>query len=171
MSQARLRTNARSAASGFSLIEVLVAVLVLSIGLLGMAGLQTTGLRFNTDAYYMTQATWLANDLVERMRSYASDRNVDGAANDVDVYATTTPATGICQGKLASDPANDLRCWLNAVADTLPVPEDGQSSGEITQAGTIYTITVRWADRNDRDAQDVAKTIAMSLAVDLKDEV
>ena len=54
--------------SGFSLIEVLVALLVLSIGLLGLAALQAQGLRFNHDAYVRTQATNLAYDIVDRMR-------------------------------------------------------------------------------------------------------
>ncbi len=54
---------------GFTLIEVLVAVVVLSIGLLGLAGLQTTGLRNNQSAYYASQAAIYANDIFERMRA------------------------------------------------------------------------------------------------------
>ena len=54
---------------GFSLIEVLIALLVLAIGLLGLAALQAQGLRFNHDAYVRTQATHIAYDIVDRMRA------------------------------------------------------------------------------------------------------
>lgn len=54
---------------GFSLIEVLVAVLVLAIGLLGLAGLQLTGLKSNHSAYVRSQAALLAYDITERMRA------------------------------------------------------------------------------------------------------
>ena len=54
---------------GFGLIEVLVAVLVLAVGLLGLAGLQTQSLRFNNEAYFRTQATLLAMDMADRLRS------------------------------------------------------------------------------------------------------
>ncbi|HLE93281.1 MAG TPA: type IV pilus modification protein PilV, partial [Sulfuricaulis sp.] len=54
---------------GFSLIEVLVALLVLSIGLLGLAALQTTSLQYNTGSYFRTQATFLAYDIIDRMRA------------------------------------------------------------------------------------------------------
>ena len=54
---------------GYGLIEVLVSVLVLSIGLLGLAGLQTQSLRFNNEAYFRTQATLLAMDMSDRLRT------------------------------------------------------------------------------------------------------
>ena len=59
----------RRRSTGFSIIEVLVALLVLAIGLLGLAALQAQGLRFNHDAYVRTQATHLAYDIIDRMRS------------------------------------------------------------------------------------------------------
>ena len=54
--------------SGFTLLEVLITLIVLSVGLLGLAGLQTMSLRNNHDAYLRNQATIQANDLVERLR-------------------------------------------------------------------------------------------------------
>ncbi len=53
---------------GFTLIEVMIAVLVLSIGLLGLAGLQVTALRNNQTAFLRTQAAILSGDIIERMR-------------------------------------------------------------------------------------------------------
>ncbi len=54
---------------GVGLVEVLVAVLVLAIGLLGAAGLQLISLRGGHSAYQRSQATWLANDLIDRLRA------------------------------------------------------------------------------------------------------
>lgn len=54
---------------GFSLIEVLVALLVLSVGLLGYALLQTTTVRFTQSANYRTQATNLTYQLIDQMRA------------------------------------------------------------------------------------------------------
>ena len=54
--------------SGFTMIEMLVALVILSVGLLGVAALQTRGQQFNYEAYIHTQATFLAYDLTDRMR-------------------------------------------------------------------------------------------------------
>ena len=55
--------------AGFTLIEVLIAMLVLAVGLLGLAGLQATSLRNNQSAYNRSQATQLAYDIADRMRA------------------------------------------------------------------------------------------------------
>ncbi len=81
---------------GVSMIEVLVTIVVLSIGLLGMAALQMTGLRSVNSASYRTQATLLISDIAERVRSNPTAvdnnifRNADSAAN---IDCTTFPAT------------------------------------------------------------------------------
>ncbi|THF64431.1 type IV pilus modification protein PilV [Pseudothauera rhizosphaerae] len=54
---------------GTSLLEILVAVVILSVGLLGVAGLQLTSLQSGYSAYQRSQATWLANDLADRMQA------------------------------------------------------------------------------------------------------
>ena len=70
-------------------MEVLIAILVLSVGLLGLAQIQNQGLRFNHDAYYLTQANFLANDMVERMRTSILTQNVENSS-DVNDYASTS---------------------------------------------------------------------------------
>lgn len=60
MKHSAYKPDPRRRDGGFSLVEVLVALLVLAIGLLGLAALQAQGLRFNHDAYVRTQATNLA---------------------------------------------------------------------------------------------------------------
>ncbi len=122
---------------GFSLVEVLVALLVLAIGLLGLAALQAQGLRFNHDAYVRTQATNLAYDIVDRMR-----------VNNTNVAAYTTPDTGNLCDPLVAGAAMDLNCWYRGLAATIP-----GGSGLITANATanFYDVTVRWIDRTPRD--------------------
>jgi type IV pilus assembly protein PilV len=73
---------------GFTLLEVLIALLVLSIGLLGLAALQTTGLRSNQMATMRTLATQIAYDMTDRMRA-----NPTGVASGQYIIATTATPT------------------------------------------------------------------------------
>lgn len=84
---------ARPAANrGFSMIEALIALLILAVGLLGFALLQTMNLRFTQSAQQRTQATNLAYDLLDQMRAnrsqaawYAGVSGADFKAGDVDL--------------------------------------------------------------------------------------
>lgn len=129
-------------AAGFSLLEVLIAILVSSVGLLGLAALQTTGLRTSHSSYLTTQAVQFANEMVDRMRA-----NMDGV-NDGDYDALAYPGPGAapsCVGGPAGcadagDMAqNDHHEWQTALSDTLPA-----GRGQVTGAGGWFTITVMW---------------------------
>ncbi len=72
MSLTQFTTNAQRPGkkiTGFTLIEVLVTIVVVSIGLLGLAGLQIDGLRANMSSESRSKATLLADDITERMRA------------------------------------------------------------------------------------------------------
>jgi len=125
--------TARRRDTGFSLMEVLVALLVLAIGLLGLAALQAQGLRFNQDAYIRSQATSLAYDIIDRMRT-----NRDLVAN----YAVPDPG-GPCDPTVATVPM-DLTCWHDAVEAALP-GADATIAANAT--ANYYDITIRWVDR------------------------
>lgn len=123
--------------TGFTLLEVLVAVLVLSIGLLGLAGLQATSMRNNHDAYLTTQATYLANDMADRIRA-----NTNAAA--LAAYAAGNSAQDVnCYTGGGCGPAamagNDRFEWDTNLTAFLPA---GQ--GAVAQAGTQFTLTVMW---------------------------
>lgn len=60
---------ARVSAAGFNLVEVLVAMAVTSVGMLGIAALQVQGLRSNHDSYVRSQAVLVAQDLAERIQA------------------------------------------------------------------------------------------------------
>jgi len=120
---------------GFTLIEILVTVIVLAIGLLGLAGLQATTLRFNSSAYSRSQATNLAYDIADRMRSNV--RAARNGAYDIAIGANPSGAT------LA---AQDLREWRIALTNALPV-----GTGGIARNGNVFTITIQWDDSRGQD--------------------
>ncbi|GAB6067345.1 hypothetical protein JCM13664_06630 [Methylothermus subterraneus] len=153
--------------TGFTLLEILIAVLVLAIGLLGLAGLQTTGLHSNHSASLRTQATLLAYDMTDRMR--ANRAGFQGG-----FYNNPTPADHNCvwDGGAPSvcDPKqmakHDVFEWNSAIAQALPsgagvvcldaTPDDGgDTNGDGTVdaseyacdgSGSFYVVKLWWVD-------------------------
>jgi type IV pilus assembly protein PilV len=104
-------------------------MLILSIGLLGLAGLMASSLRNNHSAYYRTQATWLAYDVIDRMR----------------VNGTT--------GALA---AADFADWQAMVANTLP-EGNGSVVPDPANADDV-TVSVQWNDARGAHAPGAPTT-------------
>lgn len=130
--------------SGFTLLEVLVAILVLSIGLLGLAGLQTHSLRNNHTAFLRSQAVALAYDALDRMRSNRTAALATGSVFNTSFGdSETTPAcTSNCS---ISDMAqHHVGAWKGDVA-RLP----GPGQGRINIASGRATVQVRWVDNRD----------------------
>jgi len=130
---------------GFTLVEVLVALVVLAVGMLGMALLLHEGLQSSRIALEHAQAVNLAADMAERMRANRSAAaaydTADGPEPRLD--AACEDAVGPCAPDAMA--GNDLRRWLDAVAAALP---DGQGDvlvETIAAAAHRGTITVRWA--------------------------
>jgi len=117
---------------GFTLVEVLVAVVILSIGLLAVAGMQTTSLRGGNNALYRSQAVLGAEDILDRMR--ANRAAALNGAYDIALTASapTSPAT------LANE---DLAEWKNTLAINLP-----SGDGSVDVAAGEATVVVEWQD-------------------------
>jgi type IV pilus assembly protein PilV len=113
--------------SGSTLIEVLITVLVLSIGLLGMATLQFDAVKLNHDAFLRSQAVNLAYDMSDRIRSNRS------AAGNGDYDAQPAPA-----GTDATAAA-DITAWQANLAAALPT-----GTGTITRKSEEFTVQVCW---------------------------
>jgi type IV pilus assembly protein PilV len=127
---------------GFSLLEVLVALLVLSVGLLGLAGLSAKGMNSNQSAYYLSQAMAQAYDMADRMRAnragFAAGNydSVSGIPSDPGCISTGCSSTS----QIALYDANR---WNTANANLLP-----SGRGTVTvQAGNIRIITVMWDEQ------------------------
>lgn len=138
------------AQQGLTLIEVLVAVLILSVGLLGMASMQSNSLQMTTGSLARSQAIFLANDIIDRVRANRSNRaeyNVAAADDDL-------PA---CDLEYEPDTAellavNDVSEWLNSVVCLLPSTE---ASVAIGAANNSIVVRILWQARNDIDGDGV----------------
>lgn len=129
--------------SGFTMIEMLVAVLIVSIGLLGVAGLQVYGLSTNHSAYLRSQATFLAYDITDRMR--ANDTAARAGSYNI-AYADAAPSGGDVA-------ATDLQQWLAALNQALP---EGDGAINVQPTGAV-TVQVRWLD--DKENGDTVEFV------------
>lgn len=120
--------------AGATLVEVLVAVLVLSIGLLGVAGAQLASLRNNHSAWLRSEATLRAYDILDRMRA----NRERALAGDYDIALGAAAPAG------TSIAAVDLQEWRQALA-RLP-HGDGAIARAVNGTQTLFTVTVQWDD-------------------------
>lgn len=147
---------------GATLIEVLISLLILAVGLLGMAGLQTVSLRNTQSAYLRTQATVLSGDIVERIRAnlqgveagsyHNNPGTVEDSCNTIDGCSTVAMA------------GNDIAEWKTALAINLPAgagtvctdsaPNDGTPAAPACDAvGMMYAVKIWWDEDRDGTAE------------------
>lgn len=143
--------------AGFSLIEVLIALVILSVGLLGIAAMVSVSLKSKDSSYYQTQATALAQSILDRMRANRSQVAV-GSYN-INFSGTTTAQA--CLGSAAAcTPAqiatSDLYDWRYNITNTFPSSSTVTASGKITSVAvgtsTQVTISIRWSDARANQA-------------------
>ena len=148
-------------------MEVLISLLVLSFGMLGMAGVQAVSLRGNQAAYYRTMSTTLTVDIVERMRANLSAVDV-GDYDDV-VGAATAACFTVAGCTGAQMAAQDVLDWEAAIAAALPLgtavvcldgsPTDGTAAANACDGtGSIYAIKIWWDDDRDGTAEQIFTT-------------
>lgn len=138
---------------GFSLIEVLVALLVLSVGLLGLAALQATGIKFNHQSYQRTQATLLTYEIIDRMRANPSSlASYSLAINSTTPSYTTDCATSACTA--AELAVYDLNKWRNAISTAI-----GSTRSSVANSGVLYTISIEWQEQDLTQTQTLVVQI------------
>ena len=121
---------------GFTLLEVLVAILVVAGGLLGLAALMNASLRNNQSANAQTQAVWLAYDMLDRLRADRINALAPAGSN-YNVLLGAAPASS------AAFPLAQLTEWRNLLKNNLPV---GDGSVLVTPATHEVTVVVKWSD-------------------------
>ncbi|MGD8910875.1 MAG: type IV pilus modification protein PilV [Chromatiales bacterium] len=118
---------------GITLIEVLVTIIILSVGLLGLAGMHFHGLKNNQSSYFRSQATILAYSAFDAMRA-----NREDALNEDYDIAIGTAASA--DGTVAKE---DLVSWKAAMQAALP---SGDGSIDCTTLTSLCVVVVQWDD-------------------------
>jgi len=137
----RTTPAARRRNHGFTLVEAMVALIVLSVGLLGIAALYVETLRANRTSLFRTQAVNMATDIGDRMRSNRNPANAYACGSPCD------PATGANAIAIA-----DLTDWVNQIELQLP----GGAAGVTYTAPTAttpaaYVVAVSWSELGQVD--------------------
>ncbi len=123
---------------GFTLLEILITLLIISIGMLGFAALQVKGLQSNHGAMLNSQAAFLAYDVSERIRANVEAKNTYTIASDA------TPKVRECSTKQCNPNAMaeaDIYEWRELCKAVLP-----NGKGAISWAGQTGTISISWAE-------------------------
>lgn len=140
---------------GFTLVEVLVALVILSVGLLGIAGLQLTGLRANQDAYLRSQANIIAQDVLERLRANP-ERALNGDFNVA--FGESIPGDDLV--------GREYQDWSEWAGTALP---DGALA--VAVDAPYVTVSVRWVERRfAADDEPVEEPRAFRLSTRLWEE-
>jgi type IV pilus assembly protein PilV len=135
---------------GVSLVESLVALVVMSIGMLGVAGLYVESVRSNRTALIRTNAVYLVNDLADRIRANRRGREEYAKTPQPIDSVPNCAATDCTPAQLA---AYDLAHWQSHVQETLPKAPDG-TPAKTTVTFTAgdpdrYEIVVEWVEPGD----------------------
>jgi len=115
-----IKTPNNRRSSGFSMIEVLVTLVLISIGVLGMVALQARTIQYTQDAVQRNTAAMLANDLVELIRAMPDE--LTGFYNAAGTTFPDLPATGCTP--LPAKAADQLGCWAEKAKTALPGASD-----------------------------------------------
>lgn len=151
-----VKTDLRIRQSGFSLVEVLIALVIMSVGMLGIAGLYVQSMQAGRTSMFRHNAVTLAGDVADRIRA-----NPTAAVSYIDpVGADNSCVTGGVNCTPAEMAANDVLLWKEQAGETLP-------NGDVTIVFTAaagatppsYQITVTWTEPGQVPAPSYAITI------------
>lgn len=132
----RIKTSTRS--GGFSLIEVLIALVIMSVGMLGIAGLYVHSMQAGRTSIFRHQAVTLAGDIADRIRANpgaGADYLVAGVDNGCVAGGVDCTPTQMAQ--------NDIFLWDQQAANSLP---GGAINVAFNNGVTpnVYTVTITW---------------------------
>jgi type IV pilus assembly protein PilV len=150
----------RNTQRGSGLIEAMVSIFVVSIGFLGFAGLQVTGLAAANDSMFRSKAVYLSSQMADRVRANlpgaaaGSYSNLSGTVSSPGCVTTSCTSAQIAQ--------NDFYEWNTEISQLLPdgvgvicltsnpdvdsTPSDPQCDG----GGSVFAIKVWWTEKGNQ---------------------
>ena len=125
---------------GFSLVEVLIALIIMSVGMLGIAGLYVQSMQAGRTSMYRHHAVTLAGDVADRIRA-----NPRAGAAYAGAGANNNCVTGGINCNAVQMAANDIFVWDQEAVDALP---NGDVVVQYNDAAAPpeYTISVNWTE-------------------------
>lgn len=144
-----MRVPMRQSQSGVTLIEVMIAVFISAIGVLGAAALQLNALKYTNSAVYTSQASFIAYDILDRIRASADPDSVD----DYELDSTDSPPSG------SSLQATDLTDFSTNV-QSLP-----GGVGSIAVTGSTVTVNISWSESKATGEADATGTFSITTDV------
>lgn len=171
----------RKCQNGYSLIEVMVSVLVMTLGILGMTGLQSASLKHNTHSMQRTKAAYLSYEIMDRMRANASpiysialgsqpaEQECFSAGCTPEELMNFDIAEWKCAlGKhVSSSVCTDLAANANALllsVEALP-GGDGSISCTLSTGTKACTVTVQWQERSNGADGYKIRTFAVTSTI------
>ncbi|MEY5097493.1 MAG: hypothetical protein RJA36_212 [Pseudomonadota bacterium] len=141
-----MKTHLASPAEGFSMIEVLVTIIILTVGILGLFGLSTRLQLHQLEAYQRAQALILLKDMENRIAA-----NPLNAANYVTGVVTPIASNSICPSASTTPQEKDFLAWCSAILGAGETYNDSNAGALIHGLGCIeaignnqYLVTVAW---------------------------
>lgn len=161
------RKKSKNSASGFALMEVLIAMFVLAVGILGAGAIQTIGLQANQGAYLRSQAIFLAGEMADHIRANRTARSsymgVDTKTDSTASPSCISTASGCNAANVA---AADIAEWVAKIksGDYLP---GARGKIEDLAAGDNVKITITWGetDWNAGVRDEVGMSYVITAAV------
>ncbi|PID45322.1 MAG: type IV pilus modification protein PilV [Proteobacteria bacterium] len=171
----------RHAQLGFSLMEILISIVVLSFGLLGLGGLQMTALKETNNSHFRTVASLAVTDLADRMRANYTAAEAGQYNSQYDLSTCNTPPEKLCKANTICTPSElavydlyHVNCGVVAgnlqtggIQYNLPSAYMSVACGETPcKPDSEHTILVRWeeTDNDDSDTQAQTRTYVLKFS-------
>lgn len=139
---------------GVGLIEILIAVIIMSLGFLAAARMQVEGMRYSQSAYYQSQAYFLASDMIDRMRSNITGVQQGLYADKSTSASSVNPGCTVIECNPLGIARQDLYDWSTSLhsmqgassfVPALPGTDTSPASGEIQDMGDgVYAVVMQW---------------------------
>ena len=149
--------NASNKQQGFSLVEVLIALIIMSVGMLGIAGLYVQSLQAGRTSMFRHHAVHLAGDVADRIRA-----NPTAGVAYAGVGANNNCVAANMDCDVVSMAANDIFLWDLQAVNTLP-SGDVVVNFDDTVVPPVYTITVNWEEPRDPAEPQPSYTITIPV--------
>lgn len=148
--------SVRRSERGFSMLEVLIALVVFSVSLLGLAMMQNTSMQGLTGSGQLSDAVFLAEDMADRIRANRRHALAASTYDSIGNAADKDCNSGCTSAEIA---AKDLNDWQLAVQNL--------SSGvaAIARTGDAFNITVSWNEKNQDDNNAATDTVPKFYAI------